>query len=434
MSSPALDSLLAAQPNWIAGDGSDLAARRSAGLEQLRLQGLPTLRDEDWRYTSLKILEKQRLQPIHQSDVVSNETLESTFLSDLSGPRLVFVDGCLVPELSATQNLPDGVRIGELTDTVTADVSLCAALGSCLPAQGHGFIPLNEAYLGKGACIHIGRNVHLEQPVQLYYINSGTVAGAAVLPRNLLVLEEGAEAVVLERYIGLGDAVSFTDVQTEVCLGANAGLQHYLLQEETQAAFHIGGLYVRQYQDSRLVSHVIHLGGRLVRRDLDVRLCGTGATCELNGLYVGTGRQHIDNHTVVHHEQPQGTSKQLYKGMLDDRSRAVFHGRVVVSEGASKTDAQQNNRNLLLSKFAEVDSKPQLEIYNDDVKCSHGAAVGQLDTDALFYLRSRAIDKALARRILTVAFAREVVEKIPLPALRKHITEQLESSLLRGLH
>ncbi len=431
MSSPALDSLLAAQAGWVTGNDPGLTARRAAGLKQLRLQGLPTLRDEDWRYTSLKILEKQKFQPLQQSGTVASGIPESALLPDLGGPRLVFVDGCLAPELSSVQQLPAGVRISELASAVAADPSLSGALGSCLPTPGNGFIPLNEAFLGKGACVHIGANVRLEEPVQLCYINSGTVDGAAVLPRNLLILDEGAEAVVLERYSGQGSVVSFTDVQTEVRLGANAKLQHYLLQEETDAAFHIGGLYVQQLQDSQFVSHVVHLGGRLVRRDLDIRLAGQGATCELNGLYVGGGRQHIDNHTVVHHEQPHGSSNQLYKGMLDDRSRAVFHGRVVVSEGAIKTDARQSNRNLLLSRFAEIDTKPQLEIYNDDVKCTHGATVGQLDTDALFYLRSRAIDEAAARRLLTVAFAREVVEKMTLPAVRTHVDRQLEASLLR---
>jgi len=431
MNSPALDSLLAAHPDWVAQGHGGLSAWHAAGLTQLQQQGLPTLRDEDWRYTSLKVLEKHSLRPISRPGVITTAQLESALLPEVAGPRLVFVDGHLSSELSSLEHLPEGVRIGDLASLIASDSTLRSLLGSCLPAQRHGFIALNEAYLGAGACVHIGRNVQLEHPVQLYYLHTGTVDSAAIMPRNLLVLDEGAEAVVLERYSGLNEAVAFTDVQTEVCLGANAKMQHYLLQEEATSAFHVGGLYVQQQRDSQFVSHVVQLGSRLGRRDLDIRLCGTGAACELNGLYVGSGRQHIDNHTVVHHEQPQGTSKQLYKGMLDGRSRAVFHGRVVVAEGAVKTDAQQSNRNLLLSKFAEVDSKPQLEIYNDDVKCSHGATVGQLDTDALFYLRSRGIDDVLAQRILTVAFAREVVEKMALPAVRKHVNQQLDGMLLR---
>jgi len=325
------------------------------------------------------------------------------------------------------------VTITSLADALSARPEVLEAyLGRCLPDVSHGFTALNTALLADGAYVHLSRGVSLEQPIHILYVTTDEAEAMLMQPRNLVVAEPDSQATLIEHYVANGETAYWTNTLTEVVAEANASVTHYRLQEEGLRAFHVGGLHVHLDRDSRFTSHGIDFGGRLVRNELRSVLDAEGAECHLNGLSVLGGRQHVDNHTHIDHASPRGTSREFYKGILDGRARGVFHGRIVVHPHAQHSDAEQLNHNLLLSRDAEADSKPQLEIYADDVKCSHGATVGQLDTDALFYLRSRAVDEAAARDLLTYAFARDVLQRIGLEPVRLQLERHLASGLLHG--
>jgi len=290
--------------------------------------------------------------------------------------------------------------------------------GSLVDAKAHPFAALNAAMLDDGIVIRIPENEQPEHPVHVVFASTSTSgAPQASHPRVYVEVGAGSRAIVVQDHVSLGDEEHFTNAVTEVSVGANASLELVTLQRENDATWHVSNLVVRQERDSRFASHVVTLGGRFVRNDLSAVLAGEGAHCRMNGLYLGTGERLIDNHTHVDHAVPHGTSDELYKGVLMDRSRGVFRGRVLVRPNAQKTDARQSNPNLLLSEGAEIDTKPQLEILADDVKCSHGSAIGRTDPDALFYLRTRGIGPADARVLLTRGFAAEVLGALPVEAL-----------------
>jgi Fe-S cluster assembly protein SufD len=274
--------------------------------------------------------------------------------------------------------------------------------------------------------------VVVESPIHLLFVTVTRDAAPVIQPRSLIVLDRASQATVIETYAAVSAETYLTNATTRCILGAGASLDHHRVQQESERAFHVGATDARQARDSRFASTSIVLGGRLVRNDVRVRLEAEGATSTLHGLYVIGGRQHVDTHTTVDHAAPHGTSRQLYKGVLDGRARGVFDGRIIVRRGAQKTDAHQTNKNLLLSDGVEVDSKPQLEIFADDVKCSHGAADGQLADEALFYLRSRGLGEDTARALLTYGFASEVVSRIPIDALRVRLEALLTARLQGG--
>jgi Fe-S cluster assembly protein SufD len=275
-------------------------------------------------------------------------------------------------------------------------------------------------------------DVAVDEPLELLFVTSAGASPVASHPSNLLVLGRGGQATVVERYVTVGDAPTLTNVTTTALIGPGARLQHHRVQQESWRAFHVGRVQVRQTRDSALAAFTTTFGGRLTRNDVHVRLEAEGAVCALNGLFVLGGRQHVDTHTVLDHASPHGQSRQLYKGVLDGNARGVFDGRVIVRPGAVKTDAHQTTKNLLLSDGVEVDSKPQLEIFADDVKCSHGAADGQLAGDAIFYLRSRGLSETAARALLTYGFAGEVLGRIPVAALRTWLERVLAARLSGG--
>ena len=283
------------------------------------------------------------------------------------------------------------------------------------------FTALNTAFVQHGTLIYLPAKTVIDKPINLLYLSKKQSNPFAAHPRNLIVMEEHTEATVIESYIGLDDADYFTNAVTEVSLAAGARLQHYKIQQESLNSYHIGNLNVMQKQDSYLESHSISLGGSLVRNDIHGQLAAEGAEIILNGLYMTDGNQHVDNHTRIDHLKPNTHSLENYRGVLNGKSRAVFNGKVIVHKNAQKIEAHQNNANLLLSDDAEIDTKPELEIYADDVKCSHGATVGQLDKNMLFYLRTRAIDNETAKSLLTFAFAEEVISKIKLPSVRNRL-------------
>ncbi|MGH7300387.1 MAG: Fe-S cluster assembly protein SufD, partial [Candidatus Rokuibacteriota bacterium] len=333
--------------------------------------------------------------------------------------------------LSAIRPVSPGARVGSLAEALITDEPTVRAHLAADVAPGDAFGALNAAFWPDGAFLHVPAGVRLEEPIQLLFVATAGAPGADH-PRSVIVLEPESRAVLVESYVALGEEAYLTNASTEMALGPGAGLEHHRIVLEGRRAFHVGRIRVRQGPDSRFASHAVTLGGRLVRSEVDVRLDAPGAECALNGLFVVGGAQHVDTHTVVDHARPRTTSRQLYKGVLDGRSRGVFNGRVVVRPGADGTDAHQTNKNLILSDGVEVDSKPQLEIFADDVKCSHGAADGQLAEDAIFYLESRGLDEVAARTLLTHGFANEVLGRIGVEPVRAWCEELLRGRLRGG--
>jgi Fe-S cluster assembly protein SufD len=403
---------------------------RTSAMENFMDQGFPDTRLEEWKYTDLRGMTRHHFTAAPTAARAINATaLQGWPLIDRTAHRLVFVDGRFVAELSPPCTGMKGVTITSLAAALDNEPhTLEDWLGRNTDTAVPGFNALNTAFMSDGACIHLAPGIELEQPVHLLFIATGRPDTLATL-RNLVVAGTGSKAVILESYLALNDAPYLTNTVTEIITGEAAEIEHYKLEQESESAYHMAGIHVRQQRDSRFTSHNIALGGRLARNDLQVSLEGTGADCTLNGLHHTRGRQHVDNHTRIDHHSPQASSREGYRGVLDGRSRTVFNGRIVVHQDAQKTVAQQSNHNLLLSEDAEADAKPQLEIYADDVQCAHGCTVGQLDEEAVFYLRSRALDEATARAFLIHAFAANVLERIRIEPLRHYLEAQLTRRL-----
>jgi len=405
-----------------------LDGRRSAAMAQFAELGFPTPRNEEWKYTRVSVVDKTLFQTGTKACLgLDQDDIQRYLIPGLDAWRLVFVNGQFMPSLSSRRSeLPEHIRIASLAKVLSEDPdALEAHLDRHANAGADGFAALNAAYMADGAYIHVPKGQVAEHPIHLLHIATVQEAPLFAQPRHLIVAEDSSQAQVLETYVSMGDSGYFTNAVTEVVLGANAQLTHYKVQRESEEAYHVATLQAHQARDSRLVTHSVSLGARLARNDINSVLDGEGAECEMNGLYLAQGRQHVDFHTRVDHAKPHGTSKEFFKGVLDGRSRGVFSGKVYVHPDAQKTDAAQRNANLLLSAHAEVDTKPQLEIYADDVKCSHGATVGQLDADSMFYLRSRGLDPQAARSLLIYAFANEVLSEIRLEPLRVSLEEEL---------
>jgi len=414
-----------------------LREARRAAIDRFAEWGLPTTRDEEWKYTSLAPLVATPLDLAADAtrEVPSEEDLARFSMGPASWSRLVFVDGRYVAKLSTIRPLPPGGRLGSLAEALITDEPTVRANLAAEPSAAESpaaFGALNAAFWPDGAFLHVPAGVSLEEPIQLLFVATAPQTPRADHPRSLIVLEPESRAVLVESYVALGDEAYLTNVSTEIALGPGAVLDHHRIVLEGRQGFHVGRTRVRQGPDSRFASCAVTLGGRLVRNDIDARLDAEGAECALNGLFVVGGVQHVDTHTVVDHVQPRTTSRQLYKGVLDGRARGVFNGRVVVRPGANGTDAHQTNKNLILSDGVEVDSKPQLEIFADDVKCSHGAADGQLAEDAIFYLESRGLDEVAARTLLTHGFANEVLGRIRVEPVRVWCEERLRGRLRGG--
>ncbi|MCC6301637.1 MAG: Fe-S cluster assembly protein SufD [Gammaproteobacteria bacterium] len=401
---------------------------RDGALQRFSERGYPTPRDEAWKYTNIAPLLKQSFVPalsLERSREVAPADIAARLFAGAGMPLAVFVDGRFDAALSDLSGLPRGIEVRSLREMLERDgAALETLLTSQAPREPHGFIELNTAFMSDGAYVRIGSEAVAERPLHLLFVSSGAEQPLASYLRNLISVGQGGRAAVIEHYVSLGDAPSLCNVATHCVIERGAALDHYKLNEEGAGAHHFAGLYVEQARDSRYVSHNVAAGGRMIRNDLRCVLAGEGAECDLNGLYLAGGRQHIDNQTSVEHRVPHCTSREWYKGVLDGRARGVFSGHVVVRQDAQKTDAQQMNNNLLLSDEAEIDTRPQLEIYADDVKCSHGSTVGQLNPDILFYLRARGIDEARARRLLVTAFAQDVVARMtaaPVRAWAEHL-------------
>lgn len=406
-----------------------LTAKRHQALDTFAKLGFPTLRDEHWKYTRLTALENHFFAPFHPPAMLSVAQLTPQLLTDTATHRLVFVDGHYSPTLSQIlPSLAEGVTLLNLTAALQdPQIDLEQMLDKTAHLQQQHFRALNTALMSEGAYISIPEYITIVEPIELVFFNA--TPNSSTHWRNIICLGKNAKANIVERYIGHNTIKNFTNKVTEILLADYAQLDHYSIQQAPEQAIHIGAIHVEQHAYSQFNSYAIGLSGNLVRTDIQVRLLANFAKCQLNGLYLAANKQHIDFHTHIDHLAPDGLSRELYKGIISDRARGVFNGKIQVHPDAQRTDAQLSNQNLLLSRHAEVDTKPELEIYADDVKCSHGATVGQLDETSLFYLRSRGIDNENAQRILTYAFAQEVINTIPQTAIR----EQLHQLLIQHL-
>ena len=402
------------------------AARRSA-FDQFDALGLPTTRHEDWKYTDVSAIGKRswHFAPQHtgRTDDSDVRRIVDELALDPAGHRLVIVDGHHVPGLSKLNGLPHGVFVGSLTQALREmPEQLEAAFVS--PPYADGFTALNTAFLSEGYVVVLPPGEVMDQPLHVVFLtNEG---GLAVQPFNVVLAGARSGCVIVEHFVGPSEEVYWTNSVTRIVADEHSNVQHYRLQQEGSKAFHIASVVATQQHASVFASHAFAFGGALSRTGIGTSLNAANAQATLNGLYFVGGRQHVDHHTRVDHAEPHGTSREYYRGVLDGAARGVFNGRVIVHRDAQQTDTHQANHNLLLSRDAEIDTKPQLEIYADDVKCTHGATVGQLDENQLFYLRARGIEERMARALLTHAFARDVVERVRIDSLRG----RLESLLL----
>jgi Fe-S cluster assembly protein SufD len=416
----------------------ELAARRRdepAFLHTLRREarerfaevGFPSTRLEEWRYTDVSPLAGARFSPPGPGHPpISRDALEAVASPLFACSLFVFVDGCYEPALSTPLTQSRGARVESLAHAWSRRPDLVEAhLGRLASPKEHPFVALGTALLEDGALVHAPAGAATDPPLHLVFLTSERDPGPAIAPRVLVVAEEGSHVTLVQDHVTVGGGRGFTNSITEVVCAPNSRVDLVLVQRESDASFHVSNLAARLERDARLATHTLTLGGRLVRNDLSVLLADEGADCTLHGLFLGHDTEVLDNHTLVDHAMPHGTSRELYKGILAGRARGVFRGRVIVRPDAQKTDARQSNANVLLSDGAEIDTKPQLEIHADDVKCSHGSSIGRLDEEALFYLRSRGMAEAHARDLLLRGFAAEVLASLPAPPLGERIADLL---------
>jgi Fe-S cluster assembly protein SufD len=416
------------QPAW-------LWSLRKAGIASFSEQGFPTLRHEDWRFTNVAAIAQLPFRPMLEAtpEKVAAEILKLDVFAGLPGPRLVFVNGRYAADLSLTPPLPEGVKAGSLAAALAKEPGFLEKhLGRYAQTGGNAFAALNQAFFLDGAFIHVPAGVAVTEPVRLVFISTARQSGATIHPRNLIVAEANSRLTVVESYVSTHDSAYFTNAVTELVAGDNAQVEHLKFQDEAAHAYHIATLHGQFGRRSNVKIHSFALGAKLSRNNIRAKLAGEGLECVLNGLYLTRDEQLADHHMIVEHAQPHCASHEYFNGILDDKSKGVFHGRILVQPIAQKTDAKQTNKNLLLSDDATADTKPQLEIYADDVKCTHGATVGQLNDESIFYLRSRGLDTETARRMLIHAFAGEIIERIRYEPAReeldKLVWERLEAN------
>jgi len=402
---------------------------RHSAMERFAEVGFPTTRDEDWRYTSLAPLLSAAFTPGSASASLepSATTLEQFALDGAESPRLIFVDGRYSSRRSLRSSR-EGGYVSSLAEAVTRGDQVAERhLARHAGWDADAFAALSTAFVEDGAVLHVPTDAALTAPIELLFV--ATRPGAVAQPRILVVTGPGSRATIIERYVTLTDQAYFSNVVTEIVVGTGATVEHAVVQEQSESAVHVATVHAAVERDGTFSTCGVTFGGRLARTTLTVQFGGEGGRATLGGLYVLGGSQHVDNHVSVDHAVARCSSRQLYKGVLDGSARAVFNGRILVRPGAQKTDANQTNKHLLLSDTVEVDSKPQLEIFADDVKCTHGAAEGQLAPEALFYLRSRGLGEAAARALLTHGFAHEVVDRLSPASLRRYVDNTLGTRL-----
>ena len=418
------------QPSW-------LLPLRQAGLARFAELGFPTLQDEDWRFTNVAPIARLPFKPVFapaRTDVTF-EDLHRFAFGQINRRRLVFVDGHYCRGF--TPDRPEGQRedlhIGSLRQALSGGKAE-KFLAHYAKGDDNPFAALNQAFFQDGAFIHVPRGHAVSEPVHLLFISTSRDTGSTVHPRNLIIAEADSAVTVIESYVTLGGAAYFTNAVTEIFAGDNAVLEHVKFQDEAADAFHLATIAGEFGRASSVKLHSFALGAKLSRNNIRTKLAGEGLECILNGLYLTRGEQLADHHMIVEHAQPHCASHEYFNGILDDKSKGVFHGRIYVHPVAQKTDAKQTNKNLLLSDDATADTKPQLEIYADDVKCTHGATVGQLNNESIFYLRSRGIPENTARRMLIHAFAGEIIERVQCEPVREQLDKIVWDRLEANLH
>ena len=415
------------QPPW-------LQQIRQASISRFSELGFPTSAQEEWKYTEVAPIRRTAFKPAaYENNGLTIESLTGLTFGNLQCPRLVFLNGHYSAELSSLKGLPETVQVKSLAEVLEQNPDgIESHLTRHARYQDHPFVALNTALFQDGALVHVPKGEVIQEPIHLMYLTTGAKEAIAIHPRTLILADGNSQVSVLESYVGLQEGVYFTNSVTEIVAAENAVVDHYKLHQESKDAFHVGTLQVHQARDSTVRTFNGTLGGKLTRNEVNVVLDGEGAECDLDGLYLISGSQHVDNHTRLEHAKPHCSSREIYKGILGEKASGVFHGRIVVLPGAQKTDSKQTNNNLLLSDEAQISTKPQLEIYANDVKCTHGATIGQLDPDALFYLRSRGIDETAARSLLIYAFASQVVNRIKVDLVRTELDDYLFSWLPAG--
>ncbi len=413
-----------------------LQGLRRKALDRFLELGTPTTRLEDWRYTSVEPLNKIPFELTEQNGkggVFENDFAQRSDFCREDDIRLVFVGDLFVPSLSSLKNLPKGVVVGNLATILKENPALLEKfLGKTAAYQDRSFVALNTAFAKDGAVLYFPKGVVVKEPIYLCHYSWTKGKPTVSFPRNLIVLEESAQATVVEISMGGGDETYLTNMVTEIVCGPNAVIDHYKLQHEGGNAFHLASTDFYQERESRVSSFSISLGAELSRGEVRTVLDAEGASCSLNGFYMVTGRQHVDNQTTIDHAKPHGTSDELYKGILSGQSRGVFNGKIIVRPGAEKTNSRQKNQNLLLSEEALINTKPLLEIFNNDVKCNHGATIGRLDENQVYYLRTRGIAETDARNLLTYAFASDLVKQIKIPNLQSAMEKWIFRRLMAG--
>jgi Fe-S cluster assembly protein SufD len=404
---------------------------RGSAMDRFEQLGFPSLTDEEWKYTNLASLAKESFVPATANEEISGDVKRHAY-PETATAHVVVVNGFLREDLSVTTGLENVVAVDLFNAGADARYNKIVRKYLARNAGYHnnGLTALNTALLQSGVFIWIPKNVELETPIQITFVANPSARSSANFPRVLVVAEENSSATVIENFVSNDAKPYFTNAVTEVVVKDGARLDHYRLQRESHNAFHVSTTSAELARASRYDTTSINLGAQLARHDVSVVMDHEGAETSVDGLYMVGADQHTDTHSVIDHKQPHCNSHQLYKGILDGNGRAVFNGKVFVREGAQKTDAMQTNKNLLLSNKARVDTKPQLEIFADDVKCAHGAAVGQIDPEELFYLETRGIAPELGRSLLTYGFAEEVIGKIKLASIRS----ELDEVVLRQLH
>jgi Fe-S cluster assembly protein SufD len=418
------------QPAW-------LFPLRKAGISSFAEQGFPTLHDEDWRYTNVAPIARLPFQPVFEATSNGNaaEALDRVAFGKIGAHRLVFVDGLYSARLSSVRALPAGVRVANLASALAADSALLEKhLGGYAHVEGNAFAALNQAFFLDGAFIHVPANVTVPEPIQLIFISSAQPAGATIHPRNLILAEANSRLTVIESYLSAGSGTYVTNAVTELVAGDQSAVELVKVQDEAAAAYHLATIQGQFGRTSNVSVHSFALGARLSRNNIRAKLAGEGLECILNGLYLTRDEQLADHHMIVEHAQPHCASHEYFNGILDDKSKGVFHGRILVRQIAQKTDAKQTNKNLLLSDDATANTKPQLEIYADDVRCTHGATIGQLNDESIFYLRSRGLSTETARRMLIHAFAGEIIERIRHEPVREELDKLVWDRLEANPH
>ena len=424
------------ESNGASGDPAWARDLRKAALARFKELGFPTSRrgNEEWKYTDIGPVARVPVQHGASAGQLTPGDVEQAAFGEPGWPQLVFVNGRYDSRLSSLASLPEGVTAANLSDAMQSVPELVQQhLTHYAAYDDNAFSALNTAFVHEGAFVHIPKGVEVENPIRLLFLSSPESDETVAHPRVLIVAGEDSKSTVLESYKGVSDGQYFTNSVTEVLVGPGAKMDYYKVQRQSQQSYHITNTHVALDRNSSFASVNIDMGARLTRNNLNLLTLDSDCSCTLDGFYMVNGNQHVDNQVIIDHAKPYTTSRELYKGILDGKSRSVFHGSIIVREGAVKVNANQVDKNLILSDQAEADTKPAFWIYCDDVKCGHGAACGQMDPNALFYLRSRGIDEHTAKSLLTRAFLAEIIEKIGNDEFRSQIDALVQDTLREWL-